>query len=419
MKMTRTCKAKKIKCGEEKPRCLNCERNGEPICDYSIRLNWEGRAKRKGTSTPEPGLSGNEGRPASKSSPALSTVPFDEPGRTSGSGSPSFGQFSVSQATGDFSRDRPGTSSFHGYPSHSSHSGLRTEGPSTVLQDDRQMSQQLQMPPPFNTDVFGKGLAMSSAHRPKRSRHSSASDVPLRPDTPENYFSHQHHGSVPGTSNPYTNNSMRSPPEAVRTTLSDSALRKEGFPLTPSASSVNSEDYVHSPAARESPLVPPSYNDPRRLSVNSLLIQEEENAKTRSRTSDYGKGRREDQMISYGIDRGLPDLDTPKNDDAHALDQISPVLSNADLDSQYRDTHQEFGFGLSCNNVTYYSDNLPVRISRTLHPLPQILLDNPMNLMYFHFFTEFTARILVPHDCPANPFKHILPQSKLQHFPRQ
>lgn len=33
------CKNRKIKCGEEKPNCLNCERQGD-TCDYSIRLNW-------------------------------------------------------------------------------------------------------------------------------------------------------------------------------------------------------------------------------------------------------------------------------------------------------------------------------------------------------------------------------------------
>ncbi|KAI0404933.1 fungal-specific transcription factor domain-containing protein [Xylaria palmicola] len=36
------CKNRKIKCGEERPVCLNCQRTGEK-CDYSIRLNWEGR----------------------------------------------------------------------------------------------------------------------------------------------------------------------------------------------------------------------------------------------------------------------------------------------------------------------------------------------------------------------------------------
>lgn len=44
----RPCKTRKIKCGEEKPKCQNCERQGE-TCDYSIRLNWEGRTKRKST----------------------------------------------------------------------------------------------------------------------------------------------------------------------------------------------------------------------------------------------------------------------------------------------------------------------------------------------------------------------------------
>ncbi|KAL3456500.1 fungal-specific transcription factor domain-containing protein [Aspergillus heterothallicus] len=40
------CKAKKVKCGEEKPSCLNCRRQNEP-CDYSLRLNWGGRTRRK------------------------------------------------------------------------------------------------------------------------------------------------------------------------------------------------------------------------------------------------------------------------------------------------------------------------------------------------------------------------------------
>ena len=42
----RPCKHRKIKCDEERPKCQNCARQGE-TCDYSIRLNWEGRSKRK------------------------------------------------------------------------------------------------------------------------------------------------------------------------------------------------------------------------------------------------------------------------------------------------------------------------------------------------------------------------------------
>ena len=63
----RACKAKKVKCGEEKPRCQNCDRNGEAVCDYSIRLQWDGRPKRssKGASASGPGeTSGGMGEPA-------------------------------------------------------------------------------------------------------------------------------------------------------------------------------------------------------------------------------------------------------------------------------------------------------------------------------------------------------------------
>src|SRR5271167_2090875 len=42
----RPCKTRKVKCDEARPICVNCQRQGE-TCDYSIRLNWEGRGKKK------------------------------------------------------------------------------------------------------------------------------------------------------------------------------------------------------------------------------------------------------------------------------------------------------------------------------------------------------------------------------------
>ena len=39
------CKARKIKCSEEKPKCANCQKVGED-CDYSIKLQWGGRSKK-------------------------------------------------------------------------------------------------------------------------------------------------------------------------------------------------------------------------------------------------------------------------------------------------------------------------------------------------------------------------------------
>lgn len=40
------CKKRKIKCGEEKPSCDNCTKQGD-TCDYSLILNWDGRNKKK------------------------------------------------------------------------------------------------------------------------------------------------------------------------------------------------------------------------------------------------------------------------------------------------------------------------------------------------------------------------------------
>ncbi|KAG6015649.1 hypothetical protein E4U54_003172 [Claviceps lovelessii] len=40
------CKARKVKCGEEHPACKNCVKTGD-ICDYSVRLNWEGRRTKR------------------------------------------------------------------------------------------------------------------------------------------------------------------------------------------------------------------------------------------------------------------------------------------------------------------------------------------------------------------------------------
>jgi hypothetical protein len=60
-----------VRSGEEKPRCLNCERQGE-TCDYNIRLNWGGRAKRdNATSNTDSGSS-------RANSPYQSMLSFDD-----------------------------------------------------------------------------------------------------------------------------------------------------------------------------------------------------------------------------------------------------------------------------------------------------------------------------------------------------
>jgi hypothetical protein len=73
----RPCKTRKIKCGEEKPKCQNCERQGE-TCDYSIRLNWEGRIKRKSTDLIQVPAK-NPAVATSGSQPSVESRPLAEP----------------------------------------------------------------------------------------------------------------------------------------------------------------------------------------------------------------------------------------------------------------------------------------------------------------------------------------------------
>lgn len=82
-------------------------------------------------------------------------------------------------------------------------------------------------------------------------------------------------------------------------------------------------------------------------------------------------------------------------------------------------TDLEFGDNFSMQQVNnarqFFKMNSTYRdqmsIPRRLDPLPQWLLANDQNKMYFHHYLKHTARLLVPHDCSENPFKHILPQS--------
>jgi hypothetical protein len=122
---------------------------------------------------------------------------------------------------------------------------------------------------------------------------------------------------------------------------------------------------------------------------------------------------RETGSTNYGYDRGLPDLDSPKNDDLSAIDMFSPRSETMDYEhegtygnAEIKAKHMAFSKG------GYYAEPVAITICKSLEPLPPLLLENPMNLIYFHHFLNHTARILVPHDCEQNPFRNILPESK-------
>ena len=393
----RNCKAKKVKCGEEKPRCSNCDKNGEDVCDYSIRLNWNSNlGKRRGPETPDQSDPGTPGSTSSGVLPGMGTMSFAiETGRSV----PSLARSSSHMTTHS-------TASFLSQLDSHPRSGSPTPTASSFTIDAA--SPHLSTPPPTfvvrQTSPYARPSGPNPTNPAKRPRHGSISEPILRNGSGYELTSAPMQSQIPQFTNPYTN-------EPLDPCLyTDNAITVTNEDTMPPPNSGRGSTSLSVDSSRKMSVAYDPDDDPRRMSVNSLLIKEESEAKTRPSVSRYDS---DDRMQFYGIDRGLPDFDVPRNIDRTVLDVTTPIMTHTE--TERRDSSTEFGFSSTANSVAGYTHNLQVRISKNLLPLPDVLLNNPMNLMYFHFFIEHTARILVPHDCPANPFKIILPQSMLLH----
>jgi hypothetical protein len=93
---------------------------------------------------------------------------------------------------------------------------------------------------------------------------------------------------------------------------------------------------------------------------------------------------------TWGVDRGIKDLDIGKNDDMNAITGVSPVALRDHLELVLDQDGElipvEFGFGMETNNTAfenggYYDKPVPICIPKALEPLPSKLLENPMNLL--------------------------------------
>lgn len=180
------------------------------------------------------------------------------------------------------------------------------------------------------------------------------------------------------------------------------------MPLTPNSSVSSGEPILQHVQEHQSPTqVTP---DLRRMSVLSIINNNTEHDRKTDHARQYPIA--DLSSTTYGFDLGLPDLDTPNNDDFAAIAIFSPQVDTMELDEEdspygsadYRGKDMAFERG------GYYAKPVPIRISNSLGPLPSVLMENPMNLLYFHHFLNHTARILVPHDCEKNPFRQILPE---------
>ncbi|KAE8866000.1 hypothetical protein PTNB29_03147 [Pyrenophora teres f. teres] len=402
------CKARKVKCGEEKPQCTNCERQGE-ACDYSIRLNWGGRAKREmmgaGSGTPS----------AASGSPYQSMFSFEEEGPRLFPSTP-----------------EPLMGSRHAR-SHSNVSLpksiqfidpalMRSTPPSTI--NAGFMSEN-----PYFQE--GHGLRMSAPYAQAQFQSALDSHSPIAASTPGGLDSN--FTSVNATMPPPQGSadfiSVRQQngfsSESPETRFADSQSPHAGspthyspYPATLLTSASGSPDYSvlqAAPMSQDSELLPA---DLRRVSVKSLI--NDMSGPEPHQYSPEADHRRQypiadSTWTTYGYDLGLPDLDTPRNDDNSAIALFSPPNNAMDLDDDTpygtADAHAK---DTAPRGGGYYANPVPIRIPKNLEPLPPLLMENRMNLLYFHHFINHIARMLVPHDCERNPFRQILPGMAVQ-----
>lgn len=287
-----------------------------------------------------------------------------------------------------------------------------------------------EMPPPFQSHQYsfsnhsnlrGSPGPAFGDHRAKKMRFSPSMDRSEVYQKPPPFQQNQW-----ASSTNYNSSALTSPP-VVRYHSSSPSNGSTRIPPTPAASSLGSEDLHHS-VSGPSPQPPQESPDFRRLSVKSLLSDDpgtpaESGNSSSSEFAFPGKLNTScfisSDKTKYGVDRGFQDIDLPRNNDQTALNGMTPDLNKASLDDADGDNEWFSGFGFGFNGTAgfqegagYYTKPVTVSISKSLEPLPDMLKENPMNLLYFHHFLNHTARILVPHDCSENPFKSILPQSK-------
>ncbi|KAI1622554.1 fungal-specific transcription factor domain-containing protein [Exophiala viscosa] len=459
------CKSRKVKCGEEKPSCINCQRQGE-TCDYSIRLNWDGRSKKK-----------DDGKPGSQII-SFASPQHMPPSLPNGYSNGSSNHSPIEELTPQPSHVQPQMTANFTVNQH----------PESALPPIADFANNLQVPPTeFNpallppppilrTPQWNENVANNNIPEPAvmpHLRHSTS--FPAYPSPSDSGFGspnlnngmyqfNGHSTQMPPpmpTSNPLMyQESLNSPYNSAKRMRLSPRTDSFGRPTShfQRASSYGPNDHEEHarvqfnpntptffPTHLQNPLTPATSatsqvsqdNDDRRISVSSLLSEDPDTDDAKP-VDNYQhthftqeeiprRGSLHQRMVSYtatetyGQDRGNPDLDIPRNNDTMAISGMSPS-EHSDFENWLHDTDlgvPEFGFGLVSRETVfgkggYYASPVPIKIPRKLEPLPRALSENPMNLLYFHHFLNHTARILVPHDCPENPFKTILPKMAVE-----
>ncbi|KAK2754236.1 hypothetical protein FQN54_007115 [Arachnomyces sp. PD_36] len=448
------CKARKVKWydlppeplnnGEEKPSCSNCQRQGE-TCDYSIRLNWDGRSKRKSIS----------GIPQSQTDgPMTGIISFGQtPNQPSQSVMPNLVPGGRNRAT------PPDTGSGRNAAQQSSLSppGFQAQGSPQDLKRAHSKSSQDSLvadhnvPPPQHPELDIKpqsaqllqlgGASVDRITQPQPSPLPHPGRFSYLSPTASNLASPSQ-----GAMSTLGYNAVTQPVSYLRQTSLPEEAPHEGHSLYKfPAHSGSSEEYsryekillgktehtgLGAPAGIDKVHKTPLSQALSPYSQhNTSSVHSPSNQTTVQHTiSGLGAGTRipsgvdsafspSETVDNFGIDCGHPDLDLNRNNDAAAIKDISTLDTTWQTDPSKGSPKSDLGLQRSETVFAkggYYSVPVLVNIPRNLNPLPDQLLHNPMNLLYFHHFLNHTARILVPHDCSDNPFRVVLPSMAVE-----
>ncbi|KAK3945264.1 fungal-specific transcription factor domain-containing protein [Diplogelasinospora grovesii] len=413
------CKRKKIKCDETHPTCSNCRKTDE-ACDYSIRLNWDGRRKKHPADA------------TAKFSPHLQTTPRSASATLGSTPQPGFAVFSIRDHVAQRQQASPESPS------------LQSLGLVASAQIPRDHVSSVFLPgpsaggPPGTEDpgIQGHGsfLAYGSGQPPIHSPiHSPdwAGALQFEFYQPPHMRRARYDGealTLDSFSRLGASNSTSATGSTVATPRFQSvpSMLSMGSPDTPSSSSLPYSEDEYSSVKQENYAFTPS---PKlaRLSVHSLLPSPAvPSSPWNTGSPELGRGyvwpdtppETSGLARRYGVDHGLHDPDFDNADDEQPISWASPVITGefpeamADADDKDKVPWDP----ASCERAPRdHDEDLPIVIPIELSPLPPKLRRNDWNMLYFNHFLHHTARVLVPHDDPqSNPFRTILPRMALR-----
>lgn len=433
--------------GEEKPSCLNCQGQNEP-CDYSLRLNWGGRTRRR-SSVDSPGSQ------SGSLSFSFSLSPLGLPQECSTVPAPRFKPTGLEENT---AQDVPARALLW-EAGHAGEISIGRTYPSRLhdIQDSATAPDQSLNPPTCTTDRAPVDMDLSREDAPDNPVPNSFGDP------------HYHAPLNTGSSiSALLNFNLPSGPDSQPISFIRPSMDVPEYPLNQSSGLPDYQNISGSPpvdmgptGASDSPSDSHGTLSPRSLDTSLFTSstpgdQKEspdmflpgpfdghpgagpdrvKHARSDSFCARLGNSRVTfDEYRSltnsekwhayltsvtdhYGMDCGRPDTDLGNNDDHSAIDindALGTVQSQTTSKVSSPETIQtEDGHDSASGcKYDYYASHVAINIPRYLSPLPPSLVNVPINLMYFHHFLNHTARVLVTHDCGDNPFSSVLPSSK-------